>query len=107
MTTQSFPLQLQNGHLFIEISGQTFLLDTGAPTSFGTDSSVTLHGKTFDLPSTWLGLSASDLSNLVQNPVTGLLGADIINQEVHPFLWDARQNRTCPVTWPTKPGPMV
>jgi hypothetical protein len=55
MTTQSFPLQLQNGHLFTGISGQTFLLDTGAPTGFGTDSPVTLHDMTFDLPSSYLG----------------------------------------------------
>ena len=80
MTTQSFPLQLQNGHIFTGFSGQTFLLDTGAPTSFGTDSSVTLHSKTFDLPPTWLGLTASGLSNLVQHPVSGILGADIVNQ---------------------------
>ena len=80
MTTQPFPLQLQNGHLFAEINGQTLLLDTGAPTSFGTDSSVTLHGRTFDLPSTWLGLTASGLSNLVPHPVSGIRGADIVNQ---------------------------
>jgi hypothetical protein len=80
MTTQSFPLKLQNGHLFIEISGQTFILDTGAPSSFGTDSSVTLHEMTFDLPSSYLGLTAANLSDLVGYPVSGIFGADILNR---------------------------
>jgi hypothetical protein len=107
MTTQSFPLKLQNGHLFTGISDQTFLLDTDAPTRFGTDSSVTLRVRIFNLPSTYRGLSASSLSNLVQNLITGIPDVDIVNQGVHPLLWDAMQKPTCSVAWLTEPGLMV
>ncbi len=50
MTT--LPLHLRNGHLFLETAGALWLLDTGAPTSFGLP--LTLAGQQFRLSSSYL-----------------------------------------------------
>ena len=48
-------LQLDKGHLFLNLDGSLWLYDTGAPTSFG-DSGLTLEGKEFQPPSDYMGL---------------------------------------------------
>ena len=55
-------LQLDKGHLFLNLDGSLWLYDTGTPTSFG-DSGQTLEGKEFQPPSDYMGLSASTLSD--------------------------------------------
>ncbi|HNQ90149.1 MAG TPA: hypothetical protein PKM73_16145, partial [Verrucomicrobiota bacterium] len=41
----TLPLRFKDGHLFVEIGGELWLLDTGAPTSFGTWRSLTISGE--------------------------------------------------------------
>jgi len=74
-----FPLQKINGHLFIELDGQLWLLDTGAPLSFGSVLDFSLEGERFELKSTYLGLTPETLSSFVGVETTGLLGTDILN----------------------------
>ena len=76
---QKFPLEFLEGHLFVTIDGASFLIDTGAPTSFGSTRKITIGGETFDLPSSYIGLNAEELSDLTGVPTAGLLGADILN----------------------------
>ena len=76
---QTFPLFLNSGHLFIEIDNRTFLFDSGAPNSFGVGSSLMLCDREFSLPTNYLGLTDENLTTLVGCPVSGILGADIIN----------------------------
>jgi hypothetical protein len=52
---QTFPLILENGHLFVAIAEGSFLFDTGAPTSFGKVSQVTVGGQSFNLPPSYMG----------------------------------------------------
>ena len=35
-TMNTLPLQVREGHVFVELGGELWLVDTGAPTSFGT-----------------------------------------------------------------------
>ncbi|MEW6246446.1 MAG: hypothetical protein AB1555_07030 [Nitrospirota bacterium] len=72
------PLKLRDGHLFLELNGEFWLLDTGAPTSFGASGSLSLAGKRFSLGATYLGLTASTLTRFVGVPCAGLLGADVL-----------------------------
>lgn len=78
MTTA--PLHLRDGHLFIELDDALWLLDTGAPTSFGSSSSLSFGGRQFSVEPDYLGLTASSLSQLVHVDCTGLLGADVLNE---------------------------
>ncbi|MBE3050163.1 hypothetical protein IMZ48_48235 [Candidatus Bathyarchaeota archaeon] len=78
MTT--LPLHLRDGHLFLETAGALWLFDTGAPTSFGSSSALTLAGEQFRLGSSYLGLTPATLSRFVAVEYAGLLGADILGR---------------------------
>ena len=43
---QLFPLSLYDGHLFATVGGDDWLVDTGAPTSFGDDPSLHVGERT-------------------------------------------------------------
>jgi len=79
----TLPLQLRDGHLFVELNGELWLFDTGAPTSFGTSSSLSLAGEQFKLGSSYLGLTAASLSGFVRVQCVGLLGTDVLGRFDH------------------------
>lgn len=81
----TLPLQFRDGHVFVELGGELWLLDTGAPTSFGTSRRLSLAGEPFSLGASYLGLSAVTLSQFVEVPCVGLLGADILGCFDHLF----------------------
>ena len=81
----TFPLQLINGHVFVELDGELWVIDTGAPSSFGTSSSLSIVGEQFSLGKDYLGLTAATLSQFVGIPCVGLLGADILGCFDHVF----------------------
>lgn len=76
----TFPLHFREGHLFVELGGEFFLLDTGAPTSFGTSTSLSLAGEQFRLQTSYLGLTAATLSRFVGVQCMGLLGGDVLGR---------------------------
>lgn len=88
---QDCPLILENGHLFVGLPEGTFLLDTGAPNSFGKASPVTVEEQQFKLPTSYMGLSAGVLSTYVSRYTDGILGGDILNQ--FDVLIDVQQSR--------------
>jgi hypothetical protein len=61
----TLPLTLTDGHLFVDVDGDRWLLDTGAPSSFGARRALTLAGERFDLDDAMLGLNAEVLSEYV------------------------------------------
>ena len=72
-----YPLHTISNHFFLEGGGGLWLLDTGAPQSFGRESSLELAGLTFDVANNYMGLTADQLSEFVSVDCCGLLGADI------------------------------
>ncbi len=96
------PLHALDGHLFVELDDRLFLVDTGAPSSFGAGESVMLAGVTFQLPAANMGLDAETISSLVGQRVSGLLGADIIN--AFDVLLDVRSGQ---ITFATDPIPLA
>lgn len=74
------PLKVQQGHLFVDVGGEPWLLDTGAPMSFGASRKLTIAGEHFSLDASYLGLTAATLSQFVGVPCVGLLGADVLNR---------------------------
>lgn len=74
-----FVLRFQEGHLFVSINGDDWLLDTGAPTSFGTKS-IEIEGRNASVPDSYMGLDAVELSGYVDHPTAGIIGADVLQQ---------------------------
>ena len=68
------------GHLIVGLDGRQWLIDTGAPASFGTGGDLPLCGQQYEIPSNYMGFDQSELSGLIHHPVDGLLGADILNE---------------------------
>jgi len=81
----TLPLELRDGHVFVEIGGELWLVDTGATSSFGTSGNVSIAGEQFNLGSGCLGLTAETLSQFVGVPCAGLLGADVLGRFDHIF----------------------
>ena len=81
MTT--LPITYKDGHLFLELEDGMWLFDTGAPTSFGESEEITLDGHRSPIRNSYMGLSASSLSEFTGVGCRGLLGADILGQFDH------------------------
>lgn len=80
-----YPLKFQDGHLYLELDGALWLLDTGAPRSFGIARNLVLADEPFSLGTNYLGLTAATLSQFVGVPCAGLLGADVLGRFDHLF----------------------
>ena len=76
---QDFSLITKEGHLFVNIDGYEWLLDTGAPNSFGT-SKIGIERQDFSIPTNYMGLTAAQLSEFVNHPTAGIIGADVLNK---------------------------
>jgi hypothetical protein len=81
----TLPLQPRDGHVFVELDGELWLVDTGAPTSFGASSDLTILGEQYSLDRSYLGLTADTLSQFVGVQCVGLLGADVLGCFDHLF----------------------
>ncbi len=82
---QTLPLIFKDGHLFVNMEGNLWLFDTGAPTSFGNITNFTIATKSFTIGKAYLGLSSETLSEFVGVQCIGLLGADILRHFDHLF----------------------
>lgn len=75
-----YPLHLRAKHLFLELDGALWLVDTGSPVSFGAPDGVSVAGRRFDTTQKFHGLNATTLSQSVGVDCAGLLGADVLNE---------------------------
>lgn len=81
MTT--LPITFKGGHLFLELEDGLWLFDTGAPTSFGESGAIAFDGHRSPIGKSYMGLSASSLSEFTGVGCRGLLGADILGRFDH------------------------
>ena len=72
-----YPLHTISNHFFLEKDGDLWLMDTGAPQSFGGKPTLELGGLAFDIPDNYMGLTSTQLSEFVSVDCSGLLGADV------------------------------
>lgn len=75
-----YPLIFMNGHLFMEIEKQKWLIDTGAPNSFGLHPNLQLANQSFSISDNYMGLTAGKISQYVDAECDGLLGVDVLNE---------------------------
>ena len=74
-----YPLTMKNGHMFIELENGPWLMDTGAPTSFGSESSITIEKTDFEIQSHYMGMDISQIEDAVGVDMVGLLGTDVLD----------------------------
>ena len=72
-------LVVNGGHMFVRVLDRLWLLDTGAPSSFG-ESALTLADQSLELPTQYFNLTASTLSTSVGVDCAGLLGSDVLSR---------------------------
>lgn len=82
--TEIHSLHFEKGHLFIELDDEKWLIDTGAPKTFGARTFV-INGQRVEASTSDMGLNAETLSQYVQVPCAGLIGADVLNRFDHLF----------------------
>ena len=67
--------------MFLELKNGSWLIDTGAPSSFGSELSATIEGIDFEIQtSDYMGLTVEQLQESTEVELVGLLGGDILNQ---------------------------
>ena len=79
------PLTIQKGHLFVGIAGEQWLIDTGAPVSFGGSAGLSIGEERFQLGAGHRGITPAKLTEFIGVPCAGLLGGDVLNRFDHIF----------------------
>lgn len=72
------PLRFGNGHVFVELNGNWWLVDTGSPVSFGRGDGIRFGGQDYPIQSDLAGVDAEQISELVGEPCEGLVGMDVM-----------------------------
>lgn len=80
MPVCEYGLGFEMGHLFAEIEGKKFVLDTGSPMSMASSPALAFRGRDLRLPGNLMGLTAGQLSGFIGMEVHGLLGTDVLNE---------------------------
>jgi len=80
MESAVLPLKYINNHMFTELDGQMWLIDTGAPTSFGNSLCITIGGLLFEPVSSYHNYTAETISLYTGVSCAGLIGVDFFNQ---------------------------
>jgi hypothetical protein len=75
---EEYSYKLFTGHILFQVDGKIILLDTGAPTSFG--SSFSLMNTEFQIDTSYMGLNSAKLSEFIGTNIDVLIGGDIISQ---------------------------
>lgn len=86
---QSFPLTWVSGHPFATIEGHVWLVDTGAPASFGKSRTLSIENRDIHLPDNYMGLTANMLTSFVGHSTAGIIGADILG--IFDILFDTQK----------------
>jgi hypothetical protein len=78
-------------HLVLDADQGLWVLDTGAPTSFGSPETLEINEKTYEIQSNYMGFDNTKLSEALGENVEGLIGGDILNE--YDSYWDFSTNR--------------
>jgi len=65
--------------MFVEVDNEMWLVDTGAPTSFGDSNCITIGSEQFYLDESYHSYTADTISHYVGVTCAGLIGVDFLN----------------------------
>ncbi|MCL2665053.1 MAG: hypothetical protein FWE82_05520 [Defluviitaleaceae bacterium] len=74
-----YQLTFEKDHLFANINGGLWLIDTGAPVSFGNVECLLFCKNNFPINKNYYGFTAETVSQYLGVYCTGLLGVDLLN----------------------------
>ena len=80
MNRTEFDIILSRDHVLIDCAGGMLLIDTGSPYSFHRNACIQLGGREYPVPISLMGVDAAYIADKVGQPVSGLLGMDIIGK---------------------------
>ena len=75
-----FNIILSRDHILINSDGDILLVDTGSPMSFHENGSIHLGGEVFPVSTSLMRVDSAYVADKVRQPVSGLLGMDIIGR---------------------------
>lgn len=78
-------------HLILEIDQGMWLLDTGAPESFGSIDKLEIDNQSYGIASDYMGFDNEKISEALGENIVGLIGGDILNN--YDSYWDLSLNR--------------
>ncbi|MDH6343561.1 hypothetical protein M2134_002450 [Parabacteroides sp. PM6-13] len=76
---KQFQMQLFNGHPIIDDGENRILIDTGASSTIHTSNSLTFCSESFNCLTNYMGLSISNISDMLGTEITTLLGVDVLS----------------------------
>jgi len=76
---KKFQLQLFKGHPIINDGKKIILIDTGAPSTIHASSNLTFCSDNYNCNINYMGLTVSNISEMLGKEITTLLGADILS----------------------------
>ena len=87
----SYKIRHIKEHLILDVDEGLWVLDTGAPVSFGSVAKLEIHDQCYDITSNYMGFDNEKLSETLGENIEGLIGGDILNN--YDSYWDLSLNR--------------
>jgi len=75
---KSFKLEIFKGHPIIQDGNNIILIDTGAPSTIHNANSLTFISSSYESSTSYMGLTAKKISEMLGTEITTLLGADVL-----------------------------
>jgi hypothetical protein len=83
---KSYKMRHIKGHLILDTEESLWVLDTGAPSSFGSVDKLEVADQTYEVKSDYMGFDNEKLNDAIGENVEGLVGVDILNN--YDSYWD-------------------
>ncbi len=88
---KEFTFDFFNGHILINFSAQTALIDTGAPLSFGRNEEIKICESEFLIKKSYFGITIDEISEYLGKNIDLLVGLDILKN--YDLFLDFRNSR--------------
>ncbi len=82
----TIPLIYTVNHMFVDLPEGRWLVDTAAPTTFGTPGTITWGNTRRQVPTAFGPVTINQIQQHVRTPLVGLIGCDLLNEQ--DLCWD-------------------
>lgn len=85
---KTYPIELSNGHILLDIDNGPVLVDTGSPISFNRNAHMELNGVGYSMPKSVANVDADYITSHVGRDTAGMVGTGILGS--YDFTIDTR-----------------